>query len=72
MKVERQQPVPRKSRRLTKGELRAIGATPGLMARRYDADSCARLEQLVPESPARRSKFIRRLVADTPANEEAT
>jgi hypothetical protein len=56
----------RKARRLTKAELRAAGATPGLMARRYDADGRARLEQLAPEGPGRRRDFVRRLTDEEP------
>jgi len=51
----------RKKGQLTRAELRAMGATPGLMARRYDADGRARLEQLAPEGPERRRDFVRRL-----------
>jgi hypothetical protein len=35
----------RKKRQPTKAELRAMGASPGLMVRRYGADGRARLEQ---------------------------
>jgi hypothetical protein len=35
----------RKARRLTKAELRAMGATPGLMAHKVGPDGRARLEQ---------------------------
>ena len=38
-------------RKLTKAVLKAMGATPGLMARRYTQDGRARLEQLAPEGP---------------------
>jgi hypothetical protein len=54
----------RKRRRkgsLTQAELRALGATPGLMARRIGADGRARVEQLAPESRDRRKDFARRL-----------
>jgi hypothetical protein len=64
----------RNRRKLTKAELRAMGATPGLMARRYDADGRARLEQFAPEGPERRRDFIRGLTCtddDTPANERS-
>jgi hypothetical protein len=54
----------RKRRQLTLAELRAIGATPGLMARRYDADGPARLKQLAPEGSERRRDLIRRFLTD--------
>jgi hypothetical protein len=54
---------PRK-KRLTKQDLRAAGATPGLMVRRIGPDGRARLEQLAPEGPERRRDFIRRLRTD--------
>ena len=47
-----------KKRQLTKAELRAAGATPGLLLHRVGPDGWARLEQLAPE---RRRDFIRRL-----------
>ncbi len=62
----------RKKLQLTKAELRAMDATPGLMARRYDADGCARLEQLVPEGSKRRKDFARHLIQDSKASEEGT
>jgi hypothetical protein len=46
---------------LTQAELRALGATPGLMARRIGPDGRARVEQLAPESADRRKDFARRL-----------
>ena len=49
----------RRRRRLSQQDLRAAGVTPGLMARRYDADGRARLEQLVPEDSGRPSLFLR-------------
>jgi len=52
-------------RKLTKAELRAMGCTPGFVVRRYDAQERARLEQLAPESDARRKIFARRLSHDT-------
>lgn len=45
-------------RQFTKPELRALGATPRLMARRYDADGRARLEQLTSEASGRPSLFF--------------
>ena len=53
----------RKARRLTQAELRQMGVTPGLMARRIGADGRARLEQLAPESPKMRRDFARRLAS---------
>jgi hypothetical protein len=49
----------RKRRRLTKAELRAMGATPGLMAHRIGPDGRARLEQLAPEGSGQPSLFLR-------------
>jgi hypothetical protein len=43
--------------------------TPGLMARRYDPDGRARLEQLAPEGSGRRQQFARRLTDDTKPSE---
>jgi hypothetical protein len=51
----------RKRRKLTQAELRALGATPGLLARRIGADGCVRVEQLAPESGARRTYFAHNL-----------
>jgi hypothetical protein len=54
---------PGKRRRgLSKAELRALGATPSLLARRIDADGRSTLEQISPESGARLAKldFARR------------
>jgi hypothetical protein len=51
----------RKTRTLTKAELRALAVTPGLMAHRIGPDGRARLEQLAPEGPDRKRDFIRRL-----------
>jgi hypothetical protein len=59
---------PRK-KRLTQQDLQAAGATPGLMVRRYGADGRARLEQLSPESDARRKFFAQRLTDETKASE---
>jgi hypothetical protein len=59
----------RKTRTLTKAELRALAVTPGLMAHRVGADGRARLEQLAPEGPERRRDFIRRLTDETKASE---
>ena len=59
----------RKKRQLTKAELRAMGATPGLMAHKVGPNGRARLEQLAPEGPERRRDFIRRLTDDTPTSE---
>jgi hypothetical protein len=51
----------RKKQALTKAELRAMGVTPGLMARRVGPDGRARLEQLTSEaSEVRRPSFLRR------------
>jgi hypothetical protein len=52
----------RKKRTHTKAELQQMGATPGFMARRYDADGArARLEQLAPEGDGRRRSPLRSL-----------
>jgi hypothetical protein len=59
----------RKKRQLTKAELRAMGATPGLMAHKVGPDGRARLEQLAPEGPERRRDFIRRLTNQDDVNE---
>ncbi len=48
----------RRRRRLTQQDLKALGYTPGLMARRYDTDGRARLEQLTSEASGR-SPFLR-------------
>jgi hypothetical protein len=49
-------------RRLTKAELRAMGASPGLMARRYDASSAghAHLEQLTAAAKVARTDWTGR------------
>jgi hypothetical protein len=60
----------RKRPKLTKAELRALGATPGLMARRIGADGRARVEQLAPESEARRRDFVRRLTRNNKSGQE--
>jgi hypothetical protein len=52
---------PSKRRRLTQAELRAMGATPGLLVRRIGADGRSRVEQLTAHSRARRKDFARRL-----------
>jgi hypothetical protein len=49
-------------RKLTQAELRAL-ATPGLLARWIDADGRSNLEQLAPESGARRKDFAHGLTA---------
>jgi hypothetical protein len=59
----------RKKRLLTQQDLRAAGATPGLMAHRISPDGRARLEQLAPEGPERRRSFAMRLTDDTTASE---
>jgi hypothetical protein len=59
----------RKTRTLTKAELRALAVTPGLMAHRVGPDGRARLEQLAPEGPERRRDFIRRLTNQDDVNE---
>ena len=59
----------RKKRQLTKAELRAMGASPGLMAHRLGPDGRARLEQLSPEGPERRRDFIHRLTSTDEVNE---
>jgi hypothetical protein len=46
-----------KARRLTKAELRAAGASPGLLLHRVGPNGSARLEQLAPESDERRRSF---------------
>jgi len=55
----------KRRRKLTQAELRALGATPGLMVRRIGADGRARAEQLAPESADRREDFARRLTSST-------
>jgi hypothetical protein len=45
--------VNRRRRRLSQQDLRAMGTTPGLMARRYDAGGRGRLEQLTSEASGR-------------------
>jgi hypothetical protein len=59
----------RKRRKLTQAELRALGTTPGLMARRTGADGRARVEQLAPESETRRRDFVRRLAYNSKSGE---
>jgi hypothetical protein len=59
-------------RKLTKAELRVMGATPGLMNTRYSPDGRAEIRQLAPEGFDRKRDFIRRLTSpdeDTPTNE---
>jgi hypothetical protein len=51
----------KRRRRLTQAEIRALGATPGLLTTRIGADGRARVEQLAPESRNRRKDFARRL-----------
>ena len=66
---------PRK-KRLTRQDLRALGASAGLIVTRYTPDGeRATIHQLSPESDERRRSFARRLTQDskdTPANEEAS
>jgi hypothetical protein len=51
-----------RKRRLSQRDLRALGATPGLMTTRYDATGeRAEIRQVAPEGPDRRQDFIRRL-----------
>jgi hypothetical protein len=59
----------RKNRQLTRAELWAMGATPGLMAHKVGPDGRARLEQLAPKGPERRRDFIRRLTNQDDVNE---
>ncbi len=59
----------RSQRQLTKAELRAAGATPGLLSGRVGPDGRARLEQLAPKGPERRKGFIRRLTSTDEVNE---
>ena len=64
-----------RKKRLTWQDLRAMGATPGLMARRVGPDGRARLEQLTAEASGRRKDFVRRLTSageETDASEEGT
>jgi hypothetical protein len=61
----------RRARKPSRAELRAMGLTPGLMARRYTPDGRARLKQLTPEARERRQQFARRLANDTADSEEA-
>ena len=49
----------RRRRRLSQQDLRALGATPGLIARRVGPDGRARLEQLTAEGSRRREVFAR-------------
>ena len=58
-------------RRLTQAELRAAGASPGLMAHKVGPAGRARLEHLTPESDQRRRSFAKRLGDDREASEEA-
>jgi hypothetical protein len=58
VKGERRQSVPRK-KRPSQAELRAMGATPGLMAHRVGPDGRACLEQLTAEASGRPSLFLR-------------
>ena len=53
----------RKRRRLTRAELRALGITPGLVGVRYGPGNLgrSRVEELAPETDARRKYFARRL-----------
>jgi hypothetical protein len=50
----------RKTRTLTKAELRALAVTPGLMAHRVGPDGRARLEQLTADGSGRSSFFTAR------------
>ena len=50
----------RKARQLTKAELRAMGATPGLMAHRVGPDGRARLEQLTAAAEVARTDWTGR------------
>jgi hypothetical protein len=50
----------RENRQLTRAKLRAMGATPGLMAHKVGPDGRARLEQLTSEGSGRLSLFLRR------------
>jgi hypothetical protein len=59
----------RRRRKPTKAELRAMGATPGLMAHKVGPDGRARLEQLAPESDERRRSFAMRLTNQADVNE---
>jgi hypothetical protein len=66
--------MPQRKRRLSKQDLRDLGATPSLMHRRVGPDGRARLEQLAPESPQRRREafgqdFARRLTSDSKLSE---
>ena len=64
-----------RKKRLTRQDLRAMGATPGLMALRVGPDGRARLEQLTAEASGRRKDFIRRLTSageETEASEKGT
>jgi hypothetical protein len=61
----------KRCRKLTQAELRALGATPGLMVRRIGADGRARVEQLAPESSSRRRDFARRLVGTHDVSQQA-
>jgi hypothetical protein len=62
----------RKKRRLSQQDLRAMGATPGLMAHRVGPDGRAHLEQLAPEGAERRRDFIRRLTDESKPSEEGS
>lgn len=49
----------RSQRQLTKAELRAAGATPGLLLHKVGPDGRARLEQLTAEASGQPSLFLR-------------
>ena len=59
----------RKKRALTKAELRALGATPGLMVHRIGTDGRARLEQLTSEGSRRPEVFVWRLASNSKSSE---
>jgi hypothetical protein len=49
----------KRKRRLSQQDLRTLGVTPGLMARRISPDGRTRLEQLTADTSGRPSLFSR-------------
>ncbi len=57
-------------RRLSQQDLRTLGVTPGLMARKVGPDGeRATVQQLAPEGPERRRDFVRRLTDENETSE---
>ncbi len=61
----------RRQRRPSQADLKAAGASPGLIAHRVGPDGRARLQQLTPESDVRRKDFARRLTTLSKADENS-